>query len=199
MTPADLDTVYDFWFGDTARASNHDDRLPLWFGGGDELDATIRERFGDWIDEAAAKDWDLAALTERQRLGLIVLLDQFPRNVHRGTPRVYRYDGRAQEICAAAFEAGMEGLAPIERMFAGMPLIHSENLAYHEMAVADLHERILPAVDQSQQLWQGTLRQSALYLDIIRRFGRFPHRNAILGRETTPEEAAFLAETKMTP
>jgi uncharacterized protein (DUF924 family) len=194
-----FDDIHAYWFGPLAGPLDFpDQKIGLWFGNAPETDAYIRERYGAAIDTTANEDWDLAELMPRQRVGLIVLIDQFSRNVHRGTPRVYAHDARAQDFASRFLALSMSGLTPVEIMFAILPLGHSEVLEHQDRAVEVLEGSILPLAPP-HRFWDGAKRQAHLYRDIIARFGRFPHRNAILGRDTTPEEARFMAETKMTP
>jgi uncharacterized protein (DUF924 family) len=199
MQHAVLDEVHDYWFGKlSGPVALPEGKIGLWFGSAPAIDAEIAARYGASIDEAAATEWNLHELTPRQRVGLIVLLDQFPRNVHRGTPRVYAHDALAQAMAREFLTLPMTGLAPIEIMFGTLPLGHSEALADQQRAVEALEAIILPMAPP-HGFWSNATRQAHLYRDIILRFGRFPHRNGVLGRESTVEEAAFLAETKMTP
>jgi uncharacterized protein (DUF924 family) len=194
-----FDEIHGYWFGPLPSPLDlPEQKIGLWFGNSPATDAEIGERFGAAIDEAAREEWDLAALTQRQRVGLIVLLDQFPRNLHRGTARVYAHDERAQDVAERFLDLPMDGLAPIEIMFGVLPLGHSELLAHQDRAVDVLEQTILPMAPP-HGFWDGAKRQAYLYRDIIDRFGRFPHRNTILGRETTAEEATFMAETKLMP
>lgn len=194
-----LDEIHRFWFGPlTGPVDMPEDRIGLWFGNSPEVDAEIRARYGAAFEQAAAASWDLDTLTPRQRVGLIVLLDQVPRNIHRGTPAVYTHDVTACSLARQALDLPRDGLTPIELMFATLPLGHSEALADQQRAVAVLVDEILPMAPP-HRFWEGALRQATLYRDIIARFGRFPHRNALLGRESTAEETAFMAETTMRP
>jgi uncharacterized protein (DUF924 family) len=153
-----------------------------WFAKDDAFDAEIRRRFLA-VHEAAAHG-ELAGweATPEGTLGLLILLDQFPRNLFRGSSRAYATDPQARAIASRAilkgFDAGFEEL----RTFFYLPFMHSEDLADQERAVA--FYRAQGNVDG--------LKWADLHADIIRRFGRFPHRNAALGRTTTPEEQAFL-------
>ena len=197
MELSQLDEVHRFWFGE--GDVNPALKASLWFGASPEIDAEIGSRFGESIDEAASTPWTLGALTPRQRLGLVILLDQFPRNVHRGTPRVYVHDALARDISRATISFAFQGYSQIEGMFLILPFGHSESLADQDLALDLFKSSIEPFVSTGEGFWAGAKRQAHLYRDIIARFGRFPHRNVVLGRKTTPEEALFLAETKMTP
>ena len=153
-----------------------------WFEKDTAFDEEIRRRFLP-VHEAAAAG-KLAAWEESAEgtLALLILLDQFPRNMFRGSARAFATDAQARAITAGALLKGFDGVIPDMRSFFYLPFEHSEDLADQERGVA-LYKA---AGDADGLKW------AELHADIIRRFGRFPHRNAILGRATTPEEQAFL-------
>jgi uncharacterized protein (DUF924 family) len=154
-----------------------------WFEKDAALDAEIRARFLPTYEAAAAGDLARWATTPEGALALIVVLDQFPRNMFRGDARTYAADPQARAVAVAALARGFDRhFAYADCQFMYLPLSHSEDLADQERAVALYRD----AGDE-----EG-LRYAEQHADIIRRFGRFPHRNAILGRETTPAEQAFL-------
>jgi uncharacterized protein (DUF924 family) len=173
-----------FWFGppsERGKAHKH------WFVKSEAFDLEVRERFLAVYEDAAAGK--LAHLKESAAdcLALIVLLDQFPRNMFRGTARAFATDPLALEIARRAVARGFDrSLLPMERLFVYLPFEHSENLADQERA-CDLTQP-LDLVAPELKAYSYALA----HRDIIRRFGRFPHRNAILGRASTPEELEFL-------
>jgi uncharacterized protein (DUF924 family) len=155
----------------------------LWFAKDAAFDQRFRERF--LRDHEAAARGELAhwQATPEGSLALILLLDQFPRNAFRGDPRMYATDASARKAASLAIAAGYDRMFPLElQKFFVLPFAHSEDLADQERAVA-LARRISP----------DDLAHAEHHRDIVRRFGRFPHRNAILGRETTKEEKEYLA------
>lgn len=157
-----------------------------WFSKDEALDAEIRDRFGATHQAAASGRLDEWELTPQGSLALLILLDQFPRNMFRGTKDVYRTDAKALLVAERAIERGHhKAFPPPMCRFFFLPFQHAEDLAMQERAVALSEE----AGDEDGVKWARHHR------DIVARFGRFPHRNAILGRETTPEEAAFLEES----
>ncbi|MGJ3264529.1 MAG: DUF924 family protein [Salinarimonas sp.] len=157
-----------------------------WFSKDEALDAEIRERFGETYRAAASGRLDEWELLPEGSLALLILLDQFPRNMFRGTKDVYRTDAQALLLAERAIERGHhKAFAPPMCRFYFLPFQHAEDLAMQERAVA-LNEE---AGDADGVKWASHHR------DIVARFGRFPHRNDILGRETTPEEVAFLEES----
>lgn len=148
------------------------------------FDADVKLRFADLLKEAKSGRLDHWSETGRGALALVILLDQMSRNIHRGTPEMYAGDAKAVAVAKAAILRGFdEEFGPAERRWFYMPFIHSENLGDHETCIALFEKMDLP-----EQLHFATH-----HAKIVRRFGRFPHRNAILGRTSTPEEEAFLA------
>lgn len=159
---------------------------PKWFAKDEDFDAEIRERFGPAYQAASDGRLDEWEVTPQGSLALLILLDQFPRNMFRGTKDVYRTDRKALLLAERAIERRHhEAFDPPMRRFFFLPVQHAEDLAAQDRAVALSEE----AGDADGVKWARHHR------DIIARFGRFPHRNALLGRESTPEEAAFLEES----
>lgn len=192
-TPAD---VLHFWFGDTwPRDWPEDDRNPRWFGGGAELDQQIRKRFGPLVDAAlhgALAQWESAMPS---RLALLILLDQFSRNVHRGQAQAFAGDGQAQRLVLQSLALEQDHELPIVgRVFLYMPLMHAESLPLQYECVARFTALARHAPPAIAQRLQGHLGAAHQHLAIIEKFGRFPHRNAALGRESTDAEQAFLAD-----
>jgi uncharacterized protein (DUF924 family) len=173
-----------FWFGPpTERGKAH----KRWFVKSEAFDREVRERFLALYEEAAAGK--LAHLKESATdcLALIVMLDQFPRNMFRGTARSFATDPLALEAARHAVDRGFDRtMLPVERLFVYLPFEHSEVLADQDRS-CDL-TRALDAYPETNDVY----RYALAHRDIIRRFGRFPHRNAILGRGSTPEELEFL-------
>lgn len=154
-----------------------------WFGKDGAFDAIIAERFGDTYRAARQGEFDDWETSPEGSLALLILLDQFPRNMFRATPDAYRTDATAVLLAERAIERGHDkAVAPELRRFFYLPFMHAEDLAAQERSVA-LYEA---AGDADSVTWARHHR------DIVARFGRFPHRNLILGRESTPEELAFL-------
>ena len=173
-TPA---SVLNFWFEPEAKAR--------WFKSDPAFDTKIKERFGDLIDSAIRGTYDDWRKTGDGALALCLVLDQFPRNVWRGTARAFAGDGRAREVARDAIERRLDrDVAPERRLFFYLPFEHSENLADQDRAVA-----LIEALGDEEQA-----DYARRHRDIIARFGRFPHRNAMLSRTSTAEELAFLKE-----
>ena len=183
------DEILAFRFG---RRSDEDygKRRPFWFRGPAELDAEIRERFLVDYDAANAGAYEGLRASALGTLSLILLFDQFPRNMFRGTARAYATDAKALTLANEALERGFDrGLIVSQRMFMYLPFEHSENLADQRRA-ANL---ILPLA-KDYDGGERSIEAARRHLEIIERFGRFPYRNAALGRETTPAEAEFLEQ-----
>ena len=156
---------------------------PKWFAKDAEFDRTFRDRFIADHESAARGELMHWLSTPEGALALVILLDPYPRNAFRGTRRMYDTDAMARKVASTAFAAGYDRVIPPEmRKFLLLPFAHSEDLADQERAVA-LARRIGPY----------DLERAQHHRDIVRRFGRFPHRNRILGRESTPEELHYLA------
>lgn len=168
----------------------------MWFGSGARHDAEIRERFGALHDRASRNElhsnWDATA---RGRLALIVLLDQFSRHIHRGTARAFAQDPAAQQLTLAGIDVGIDlQLAPVQRSFFYLPLEHAEDRALQARSV-QCYERLATAVAEAwRKDYESFLDYARRHQAVIERFGRFPHRNALLGRPSTPDEAAFLEQ-----
>jgi uncharacterized protein (DUF924 family) len=192
--PAD---VLAFWFGNPEQEDPAylNGRQKFWFSKSDETDATIHREFGDLIEQACKgklEEWENDASS---RLALILILDQFSRNCFRDTPSAFSQDTRALQLALEALENGMyESLSPIKRMFYLMPLEHAEDLAIQEQCVAEF-EKVCDLVEGStKETFRDFSRYAVAHRDVIAQFGRFPHRNQILGRESTPEEKVYLAK-----
>jgi uncharacterized protein (DUF924 family) len=190
-----IEDVLSYWFGDLQSSDYPQSRPALWFGKSPETDATIKERFLDsW--QAAGRgeldDWDASG---RGLLAHVLVLDQFSRNMFRDSPGMYTFDHLAQDLVIQAIVDGRDRqLLPLERSFLYMPLMHAENRALQRLGVrvyAALRAEATPADRKAYEMNHDYAVQHA---DIVERFGRFPHRNGILGRESTAEEVAFLKE-----
>jgi len=173
-----------FWFGPPAERGKPHKR---WFVKNDAFDREVRERFLPLYEAAAAGKLTHLKETAAGCLALIVLLDQFPRNMFRGTPRAFATDALALDAARDALARGFDrAMLPVERLFVYLPFEHSETLADQEKS-CELTQP-LDAFAETNEVY----RYALLHRDIIQRFGRFPHRNAILGRSSTPEELEFL-------
>lgn len=191
------DELLDFWFGgregDAAEIATA--RAELWWGHKPETDELLQERFGMAVTAAAGGVLDHWVGSPRGRLALILLLDQLPRAVYRNTPRAFATDSKALEIATRGLDSGADRLLrPIERVFAYLPFEHSEDLHDQERCVELMRGLAEEAPEVHRKTFAGFLDFAQRHRDIIARFGRFPHRNAILGRESTDEELEFLKQ-----
>ena len=191
---ASPEEVLAFWFppGFDADEASVRAQIARWFRGG--TDEEIHRRFGPIARDAAAGRLDEWARTPRGRLALVLVLDQFSRSLYRDTPDAFAQDARAQALARDALERGWhESLSPWEATFLAVALGHSEDLALHDLGVGALEaltQRVLPA---QADLWRHNMSQARAHREVIRRFGRHPHRNRVLGRRSTPDEEAYLA------
>ena len=180
--------VLDFWFSD-----GPDTFRMVWFTRDEGFDAAIRQRFGALLDPAREGALDGWTETPSGTLALLLVLDQFPRNLHRGTPRAFAADAKARVVAREAVVHRRQDLSltPTQRVFLYLPFEHGEDMADQDLSVAlfeglrdsPAHRAPDGAIDYAWRHWQ-----------VIRRFGRFPHRNAVLGRASTPAETAYLAQ-----
>lgn len=181
--------VIDFWFGEPADALRGQAR-PMWFQKSDALDTSILERFGTRVEQALGGELGEWSSTASAALAQILLLDQFTRNAFRGTPRAFAGDARALAVAIALVGSHQdEDLPPTQRWFVYMPFEHAESLAMQDESVR-LFSSLLGAAPELTQ----ALDYAHRHREVIVRFGRFPHRNAILGRESTADELEFLRQ-----
>ena len=185
-----------WWFGSTeSPAEMAKAKGKLWFGKSQAQDAEAQSRFGDLVDVALSgglKEW---AESPDGWLALVLLLDQLPRMIYRDTPKAFAGDERAQKLVAHGLKLGRDQhLEPLQRSFIYLVLEHSEDLDAQHQAVALFTDLLplLPATDR--EFLTSSLDYAERHREVIKRFGRFPHRNDILGRVSTPEEIEFLKE-----
>lgn len=184
-----VDEVLDFWFGRGDEA-NHGKPKEFWFTKNPEFDQEVRNRFMGLYEQTAAGELEHWKETPRGCLALILILDQFPRNMFRGDARSFATDPLALAAAKQAIEAGFDQQLPrIQRWFIYLPLEHSEDLTDQRQSVELF--RKLAGEDQNNA---ETLRYAIRHMEIIERFGRFPHRNETLGRISTEEEKEFLKQ-----
>ncbi len=176
--------VLRFWFQDDPNRFR-----PEWFERDDAFDAQIREKFAFTVEAALDGALDAWAATPEGTLALVIVLDQFTRNLHRGSHLAFSGDAHARRIARGAVAGGVDAhLTPIQRIFLYLPFEHSEELADQDRNVA-LFEAL-----PREGIFVGAARSAHAHRDIIRRFGRFPGRNAALSRDDTPAEAEFLRQ-----
>lgn len=175
-----VEAITDLWFGRPVGRQR-----PLWFATDPALDGRIREDFAPHIQRAATGRYDHLADTPQGALALCVLLDQFPRNAWRGQPEAFAFDGLALSIARHAVSRRLDRLLlPVQKLFLYLPFEHSEDLDDQQASV----DLITPLGNA------GWTFYAERHFEIVARFGRFPHRNIVLGRTSTAEEVAFLKE-----
>jgi uncharacterized protein (DUF924 family) len=192
------EAILQFWFG-----SHIDDKAvaqkqsKLWWSKDPQTDRQIQQRFEPYVTKTENPELDSWSATPAGCLALILLTDQFPRSIYRNTPRAFSLDPLARLWCKKGIGKGFHKmLHPIERVFFYLPLEHSESPADQEQSLA-LYEELAIGVDpEKRSTFDGFLRFAIRHRDVVKRFGRFPHRNQILGRESSPEELAFLKEKR---
>ena len=190
-----IDAILAFWFREQAlSAPQIDRRMDIWFGADEVFDHECKKEFSADVDRASEGQLNHWADEPRGRLALILLLDQFRRNIYRGTAQAFSMDKAALKLCVEGAMAKKDkGLTPIQRAFFYMPLQHAESLKVQTKSV-QLFGRLSEAVSATYRETFETIAQFAeLHHDIVEQFGRFPHRNRLLNRENTPEEDEYLA------
>ena len=187
--------VLDLWFpAKSWNAPQIDARMNMWFGDDPELDATLRYEFVDDIANASERRLDHWAATPHGRLALIILIDQFRRNVYRNAAKAFSHDKIALRLSVEGIVAKLDrNLEPIERVFFYMPLQHAESIRVQQKSVQVFTALAASVSETLRETFETFAHFAELHRDIIEQFGRFPHRNKILGRENTPEEAAYLS------
>jgi uncharacterized protein (DUF924 family) len=190
--------VRQFWFGRLPlKPEGVSARLVLWFGSGAEeqqADELVRSRFARLVERAAAGELAAWADSPRRRLSLILLLDQFPRHIYRGTRRAFATDGEALALTVSGMQSAADAaLMPVERLFFYMPLQHAEVRDAQEESVAAYRRLVNEAPAELSAMFASSLQSAQQHHSIVARFGRFPHRNRVLGRPSTPDEEAYLS------
>lgn len=188
-----LTDIHRYWFGELRSP----DDLPaaqseMWFSVRPETDDYIRATFGKYLEPAKTTAWDLANLSRMEQVALVVLLDQFPRNIYRESADAFAYDAKALSIARELMRDGGRPFYRVERHFVALPFMHSEAVADQDFAVAFFAGEAVTAPEERQEYARRSLDFATRHRDIVRKFGRFPHRNVMLGRESTPEELEFL-------
>lgn len=194
MSP--LNAVYEFWIGSSEaqlQPGYLSERMKLWFGKSESIDQKIRQDFAKLMDDDHGARL-VASSDVRELLSLVILWDQFPRNAFRETFKSFAYDSRALSTARRALDQlhAMDSLKPWEVLFLLLPFEHSETLADQEEGLRHF-ARLRSRVDEKWATFVDEVQRYAVrHKDIVARFGRFPHRNEILGRVSTPEELEFL-------
>jgi uncharacterized protein (DUF924 family) len=185
-----IEEILSFWFGEPQDNEVYcKERSAVWFASNPQFDQEVRDRFAADYQLAAGRRLMAWQNASRSGLALVLLLDQFPRNMFRGDPRAFATDPLAREVANHLIQEGFDRqLLPVERMFISLPFMHSEELADQQRSVA-LFQQL-----KQEGAYLDALPHALQHLEIIERFGRFPHRNVILSRPSTLEEAEFLQQ-----
>ena len=189
-----IEDVLTFWFKEHAlSAPQIDRRMDIWFGADPIFDHEITKEFANDVELASAGKLDYWAESPRGRLALIIMIDQFRRNIHRNTAQAFSKDTAALKYCVeGAMKKHEQDLAPIEKVFFYMPLQHAESRKVQSKSVL-LYERLIASASPTyRETFETVLQFAELHKDIVDQFGRFPHRNTLLNRANTPEENEYL-------
>lgn len=192
---AQIDAVLNFWFADPQTGSaNYDQWRKAWFIKDSAFDQQVRDRFLATYEQAATGELDPWQESPAGSLALVLVLDQFPRNMFRRDPRAFATDPKALETTQGAIAKGFhQQLKPLQQLFLYLPLEHSENLDHQNQCVALFHKLITDHPGLGKE-FENTYSYAFRHQAAIKQFGRFPHRNEILGRATTPKETEFLKQ-----
>ena len=190
-----LEQVHRYWFGDCENDGGViKQKGKLWFGKDEVVDQAIREQFSDLVELASGQRIKTDGLKPQLRLAVILLLDQFTRNIYRNDPRSFASDPLARMLAQELIDRSAEDLRPVERVFLYLPLEHSEELDDQKKSVALFRHLYQSVAEEVKEAFGGFFDYAVRHHDIIARFGRFPHRNKILGRTSTAEELKFLSQ-----
>jgi uncharacterized protein (DUF924 family) len=196
LTMATSDDILQFWFppGLDTDAETHRRQCEWWFRGG--ADQAITQRFTHVLEAAANGELDHWAQDPRSRLALIIVLDQFSRSIYRDTARAYAQDAKALALAIEGMSNGHYGRIPTvwEKTFFVLPLTHSERFAMHERMVGLCEAMIAEAPAALRRIYMFSASQARGHREVIARFGRHPHRNAVLGRISSEEERVYIAQ-----
>ncbi|HVJ17315.1 MAG TPA: DUF924 family protein [Polyangiaceae bacterium] len=187
--------VLSYWFEPRPTTTAElEARKQFWFEGGPSVDDEIRARFAALVERARAGELTAWAETARGTLALLILIDQFSRNLYRGTPQAFSHDPVCLELARQGFDSGrFDELDPVERMFAALPFRHAEDVESQKRGVALAVTDALNAAPLYQDFLVYSVDWARKHLDVVVRFGRFPHRNKALGRASTAEELEYIA------
>jgi uncharacterized protein (DUF924 family) len=199
MSLDEAEDVLRFWFPESPGRDHAAmvRQLEWWFRGG--ADAAILERFVPLHERATRGELDAWSRAPRSRLALILVLDQFSRSIHKGTARAFAQDPKALALALEGIENGHYAALekPWEKTFFVLPLGHCEELAHQQKVVELAEELAVQAAPESRRMLEHSASQARGHRDVIARFGRHPHRNAVLGRRSTPEELEYLAKGEL--
>lgn len=190
----DSQTVLDFWFSGNPLG---DEQMARWWHKNEVVDRTIRDQFAQVVDDVYQWLGDQWSSSAEGRLAAIICLDQFPRNMYREQPESFQYDAKVLRLCKQGLQLQHhQSLSVLEQAFFVMPLMHSESMVDQIECVAQFSRLVAEADESFKGYLSGSKRFAEKHRDIIARFGRYPHRNTILGRESTAKEKMFLTQSE---
>ena len=193
----EIEQVLDFWFGACGPDGALDStKQKMWFGDGRQFDAVIHTSFGALHERVVRGELDQEwSVTPRGRIALIVVLDQMSRHIHRGTPAAFAQDPAAQRLAVTGVEKGVDReLIPAQRVFFFLPFEHAEDLELQRLGVRCFDGLARTVAEPCRKEYESFADYARRHCEIVERFGRFPHRNQLLGRVSTPEEIKFLKQ-----
>lgn len=186
--------IIQFWFGTLKDASDlAEDKAKLWFASSKEFDKLVQDKFNKYLDLAVEGKLDYLKETPKGRLSLVILLDQFPRNIYREGPKAFAYDNKALSLALEGLERGVDKeLYFIERTFFYMPFQHSEDIKIQELSLKTFDQLRKEVPSHLKETFDLQYQYALAHYDLIKEFGRFPHRNQMLNRPSTETELEFL-------
>ncbi|MDO6562185.1 DUF924 family protein [Amphritea sp. 1_MG-2023] len=188
-----IEEILQFWFGELQQGFPVTHRKSLWWFGDEAIDRQLEELFGYRVRQALRGQLDDWAGQPRGRLALIILLDQFTRSIYRGSAEAFSGDDKAEQLCREGLKKGHDAaLEGSEKLFFLMPLEHAEDVAAQNLCIAQLDNILCETPMALRHHIDNALDFAHEHRNLIVRFGRFPYRNKILGRSSTPEELAYL-------
>lgn len=192
----DYDQILKYWFGRIEETIvPTENRARIWFSEVPEVDEEIKTRFAQDLEKAISGDYTIWEAEPHGQLALILVLDQFSRHIYRGQKAAFAQDDFALSICQRGIEQKADhDLTLIERVFYYFPLLHAEHIQYQEEGIRCYEILVELAFPETRIIYESFFKFANHHYNIIRRFGRFPQRNAVLGRESTPEEVKYLKE-----
>jgi len=192
---ADIESIYNFWFGGDLSNLDSKKRNKLWFMGGKTVDERIRDRFESLVVRARSRELDHWTKCPRGTTALIILLDQFPLNIYRGDSRAYASEQYSVELCLRGIANGQDRqLSYFERAFFYLPLEHSESPQHQQLSIKYFTALRDEAPERYVDDAEATLKYAIDHKAIVDQFGRYPHRNKVLGRESSADEIAYLRQ-----
>lgn len=187
------EVILEYWFGDISNGLSPPEKNTLWYQSSEQTDTFIIKHFADIHCKASKGELDAWQQSSRSNLALIIILDQFSRNMFRGSQQAFAYDGRALDVCLQGLGNGLDkNLALIEKLFYYHPLMHAESIRCQEQCVHLLYGLLDGCNDQNRGKVENAIKFANEHRDIIAKFGRFPYRNAVLGRESSMAEIDYL-------